>query len=47
MKKIIFISLLIIVISKLNKVEYAKEISFDQNNNEFTIKFPEDGALFI
>ena len=47
MKKIIFISLLIIIHSKTNKVEFGKEISFDQNNNKFELTFQEEGALFI
>ena len=47
MKNIIFISLFIITLSKVNEVEFNKEITFDKNNNEFELKFPEDGSLYI
>ena len=47
MKKFIYISLLIITISKINLVEFGKEIPFDINNNEFELNFQESGALFV
>ena len=47
MKFFIYISLLIISLSKINIVEYGKEIPFDINNNEFQLAFNEEGALLI
>ena len=47
MKKIIYISLLIITISKINIIEYGKEIPFDKDNNEFELTFKESGALLV
>ena len=47
MRNIIFISLLIITLSKVSEIEFNKEIPFDKNNNEFELTFPEDGALYI
>ena len=48
MKKIIYISLLVIeILSKINVVEYGKEIPFDINNNEFLLTFKEPGLLLI
>ena len=48
MKKIIYISLLVIeILSKINVVEYGKEIPFDINNNEFELTFNEAGALLV
>ena len=47
MRNIIFISLLIITLSKVSEIEFNKEIPFDKNNNEFELTFPEDGSLYI
>ena len=47
MKKIIFISLLIIFLSKKKEVEFGKEISFDQDNNKFELTSQDGGVLFI
>ena len=47
MKKIIYISLLILTISKINIIEYGKEIPFDKDNNEFELTFKESGALLV
>ena len=47
MRNIIFISLFIIALSKISEIEFNKEISFDKNNNEFELTFPEDGTLYI
>ena len=48
MKNIILISLVIIALSKVNEIEFGKEIPFDaDNNNQFELTFPEDGNLFV
>ena len=47
MRNIIYISLIIIALSKVNKIEFAKEIPFDINNNEFELTFSDNGTLFI
>ena len=47
MKKIIYISLILLALSKTNVVEYGKEIPFDINNNEFLLTFKEPGLLLI
>ena len=47
MKFFIYISLLFIALSKINVVEYGKEIPFDMNNKELELTFNEEGALLI
>ena len=47
MKNIIYVSLLIIAFSKINIIEYGKDIPFDINNNEFELTFNEAGALLV
>ena len=43
----IYISLLIITITKITSIEFGKETVFDINHNEFELTFPSSGALFI
>ena len=48
MKNIIFISLIIIALSKESEIEFNKEILFNKSyNNEFEQKFPVEGSLYI
>jgi len=47
MQKIILLSLFILTCSKLNTIEFDKEISFDRNNNVFEFTTQGDGALFV
>ena len=47
MKKIIFLSLLIIIFSIKTEIEFGKEISFDKDNNEYEFVFQENGVLFV
>ena len=47
MQKIILLSLFILTCSKLNTIEFDKEISFDRNNNVFEFITQGDGALFV
>ena len=47
MQNIIFLSLFILTCSKLNTIEFDKEIPFDRNNNEFEFTSQIDGALFV
>ena len=47
MQKIILLSLFILTCSKLNAIEFDKEIPFDRNNNEFEFTTQSDGALFV
>ena len=47
MQKIILLSLFILTFSKLNAVEFDKEIPFDRNNNEFEFPTQSDGSLFL
>ena len=47
MQKIILLSLFILTFSKLNAVEFDKEIPFDRNNNVFEFTTKGDGALFL
>ena len=48
MKNIILIFLMIIALSKVNGVEFGKEIIFDaDNNNQFDFTFEEDGHFFL
>ena len=47
MQKIVIISLLITMISKMIIKDFPKEVSFDKNNNEFELTFSESGVLFI
>ena len=48
MKNIIFISLIIIALSKESEIEFNKEILFNKSyNNEFELKFPVEGSLYI
>ena len=43
----IFIFILIITLSKINSVEYGKEIIFDKDNNEFKLTFQQNGVLLV
>lgn len=47
MQKFIFFSLLILITSKLSTIEYAKEIQFDMENNQFEFTAEEDGGIFV
>ena len=47
MKNIILISFLIMTLSKINEIEFGKEMTFDKNNNELELTFPSDGILLI
>lgn len=47
MQKLIFLSLLFLITSKLNTIEYAKEIQFDMENNQFEFTAEQDGGIFI
>ena len=47
MQKIILLSLFILTCSKLNTIEFDKEIPFDRNNNVFEFTTKGDGALFL
>ena len=47
MQKIILLSLFILTCSKLNAIEFDKEIPFDRNNNVFEFTTKGDGALFL
>ena len=47
MQKIILLSLCILTWSKLNAIEFDKEIPFDRKNNEFEFTTQSDGALFV
>ena len=47
MQKIILLTLFILTCSKLNAVEFDKEIPFDRNNNEFEFPTQSDGSLFL
>jgi len=48
MQKIILLSLFILTCSKLNTIEFDKEIPFDKdNNNVFEFTTQADGALFV
>ena len=47
MKSIIIISLFILISSKLNDNEYAKDITFDKDHKEFHFTPEKDGVVFI
>ena len=47
MKRILTISLLILISSKTNVIEFHKEISFDNNNTEFEFTYDKTDNLFI
>ena len=47
MQKIILLSLCILTGSKLNTIEFDKEISFDKDNNVFEFTTKTEGALFV
>ena len=42
MKSLIHISLLIIALTKINAVEFGKEITFDRDHNKFYLTFPDE-----
>ena len=47
MQKIFFLSLLILACSRLNEVEFNKDLYFDINNNVFEFTSQTTGTLFI
>ena len=47
MKQIVLFSLLILVSSKNNAIEFAKDIQFDNNNNKFEFTYGKNDSLFI
>ena len=47
MKRILTISLLILISSKTNDIEFAKDIPFDNNNNEFEFTYNNTDNFFI
>ena len=47
MQKIILLSLFFLTCSKLNTIEFDKEIPFDRNNNVFEFPTQSDGSLFL
>ena len=47
MKSLIHICLLIIALTKINAIEFWKEITFDRNHNKFDMIFNDKGALLI
>ena len=47
MKRILIISLFILVSSKSKAIEFAKEIPFDNNNKEFEFTYDKRDCLFI
>ena len=47
MKRILTISLLILISSKTNDIEFAKDIPFDNNNTEFEFTYDKTDNLFI
>ena len=47
MNLFIFIFIFIITLSKINSVEYGKEIIFDKDNNKFILTFPQNGVLLV
>ena len=47
MKRILTISLLILISSKTNVIEFGKDIPFDNNNTEFEFTYDKKDNLFI
>ena len=47
MQKIILLSLLVLACSRLNEVEFGKDLYFDINNNKFEFTSQTSGALFV
>ena len=47
MQKIFLLSLLVLACSRLNEVEFGKDLYFDINNNKFEFTSQTSGALFV
>lgn len=47
MKSIVLISLLVLISSKDNTIDFAKEIPFDKNNSKFEFTYDKNDSFFI